>query len=285
MHKYTGLYDNPFDEHLNPYEHLLWNIYTDGIEREDRTGVGTLSKFGCRMEFPLFKNFFSDEFSCIDFPLITTKKMYLKGIIYELLWMLRGDTNVKWLQEHDVHIWDEWADENGDLGPVYGKQWRDWNGVDQISEALRLIKEEPTSRRIIVNAWNVGELKDMALPPCHMMMQFYVNTKLNELDCQLYQRSADMFLGVPFNIAEYSLLTMMMAQQAGLKPGKFIWIGGDCHIYKNHLEQVYEQLHRLPYPEPVMTIDKADSIFDYKYDDFHLKAYKHYPTIKAPVAV
>lgn len=266
---------NPYDSLTEPYEYLLWDIFYTGSPREDRTGVGTISKFGCRMEFDLADN---------RLPLVTTKKVFLKGIIYELLWFLRGDTNVKWLQEHNVHIWDAWADENGDLGPVYGKQWRDWDGVDQISRVVDLIKIDPTSRRLIVNAWNVRDLKDMALPPCHMMFQFYVNTD-GTLDCQLYQRSADMFLGVPFNIAEYSILTMMIAQQTGLRPGRFIWVGGDCHIYKNHREAVNEQLHRMPYPSPRMWITKPKDIFSYQYEDFHLEDYQCHPAIKAPVAV
>lgn len=302
--------------YYTPYEKLLSDILNTGDHREDRTGTGTTSKFGCRMEFDL-----SDG----KFPLITTKKMYLKGIIYELLWFLRGDTNIKYLNDHGVHIWDEWADEDGDLGPIYGKQWRHWdcnidNGyisdqyVDQIQKLINGIQNDPYSRRHILSAWNVGDLDDMALPPCHMMCQFYVEPyeylsgyrivdmpkipdavvvqkdesvyrPKGRLSCQLYQRSADIFLGVPFNIAEYSLLTMMIAQQTNLEPGLFIWVGGDCHIYDNHREQVVEQLHRLPYAWPRMYITKAKDIFSYEYEDFHLEDYRCHPAIKAPVAV
>ena len=210
----------------------------------------------------------------------------MKGVIAELLWFLNGDTNIKYLNDNGVHIWDEWADENGDLGPIYGKQWRDWNGdhIDQIQNAIDLIKNDPYSRRIIVSAWNTSQIPDMALPPCHTFFQFYV-TESERLDCQIYQRSADMFLGVPFNIASYSLLTMMMAQQTGLEPGRLIWTGGDCHIYMNHLDQVETELHRTPYPFPTMNIDKAKDIFSYKLEDFHLENYKCHPAIKAPVAV
>lgn len=279
-----------------PYEKLLYDILATGQHREDRTATGTTSKFGCRMEFDLSNG---------KFPLITTKRMYLKGIIYELLWFLRGDTNIKYLNDHGVHIWDEWADENGDLGPVYGAQWRHWKDdfddnhryVDQIGLIMDQIRNDPYSRRIILSAWNVGELYKMALPPCHMMCQFYVepyedvpswigsDVPKGRLSCQLYQRSADMFLGVPFNIAEYSLLTMMIAQQTDLEPGRFIWVGGDCHIYDNHREQVIDQLHRLPYEWPRVYIKKAKDIFSYEYEDFHLENYQCHPAIKAPVAV
>ena len=233
LHKWSGEYQ---------YENLLLDVLQNGIPSNDRTGVGTISLFGTRMEFDLSKAF----------PLITSKKVFLKGVIYELLWFLKGDTNVRWLQEHGVHIWDEWADANGDLGPVYGQQWRGWptdlGGIDQIANAIETIREDPHSRRIIVNSWNVESLSRMALPPCHCLFQFHVRG--DRLDCQLYQRSCDMFLGVPFNIAEYALLTMMVAQQTGYRPGRFIWVGGDTHIYRNHLEQVVKQLEREPRPYP-----------------------------------
>ena len=268
LHKWSGEYQ---------YENLLLDVLQNGIPSNDRTGVGTISLFGTRMEFDLSKAF----------PLITSKKVFLKGVIYELLWFLKGDTNVRWLQEHGVHIWDEWADANGDLGPVYGCQWRNWptdlGGIDQIANAIETIREDPHSRRIIVNSWNVESLSRMALPPCHCLFQFHVRG--DRLDCQLYQRSCDMFLGVPFNIASYSLLTMMMAQQAGLKPGEFVWTGGDCHVYDNHVDQFLEQLGRKPYPYPTIEIRKADSLFDYQYEDFKVVGYQHHPTIKAPVAV
>lgn len=258
------------------YEWTLQKVIDQGTIRKDRTGVGTLSTFGLQMKFDLSQYF----------PLVTTKKVYLKGVIAELLWFLNGDTNIKYLTDNNVHIWDEWADENGDLGPIYGKQWRDWNGdhIDQILNAVDLIKNDPYSRRIIVSAWNPSQISDMALPPCHTFFQFYVTTD-NRLDCQMYQRSADMFLGVPFNIASYSLLTMMMAQQTGLGPGRLIWTGGDCHIYLNHLDQVEKEIHRIPYPFPTMNIDKAKDIFSYKLEDFNLENYKYHPAIKAPVAV
>lgn len=259
------------------YEELLKDILENGLKREDRTGTGTLSVFGRQMRFDLSS-----------YPLITTKRVWFKGIVYELLWFLKGSTNVKWLKDNGVHIWDEWADSHGNLGPVYGKQWRAWvdtAGIihDQIAQALDMIKNDPYSRRIIVSAWNVGDLKKMALPPCHVLFQFYVNN--GKLSCQLYQRSCDMFLGVPFNIAEYSLLTMMMAQQANLEPGEFVWTGGDCHIYLNHIDQVKEEISRDPYPFPTLTIDKADSIFSYKYEDMHLNNYQHHPAIHGDVAV
>lgn len=274
-----------FNALVTPYEKLLREIMVHGKHREDRTGVGTRSIFGGRMEFDLHDN---------TLPLITTKKVFLKGIIYELLWFLRGDTNVRWLQEHGVHIWDEWADENGELGPVYGHQWRHWDlvgtrdlYVDQIWKLVDGLKNDPYSRRHILSAWNVADLDDMALPPCHLLCQFYVEDDFDgkSLSCQLYQRSADMFLGVPFNIAEYSILTMMLAQQVGMNPGRFIWVGGDCHIYENHVDQVTEQLHRFPYPFPRMWITKAKDMFSYSYEDFHLEDYRCHPAIKAPVAV
>ena len=265
-----------------PYEDLLRKILMEGNLKNDRTGTGTISLFGQQMRFDLAKGF----------PLLTTKRVFFKGIAYELLWFLKGSSNVHWLQEHNVHIWDEWADENGDLGPVYGVQWRSWPAptaddpdrtIDQISNVLELIKHNPDSRRMVVTAWNPAEVENMALPPCHALFQFYVAD--GRLSCQLYQRSCDMFLGVPFNIASYSLLTMMMAQQAGLEPGEFVWTGGDCHIYVNHVEQVLEQLSREPYPYPRMEIRKADSLFDYQYSNFHIADYRYHPTIKAPIAV
>ena len=246
-----------------PYEDLVRKILTEGTLKSDRTGTGTISLFGQQMRFDLSKYF----------PLLTTKTVFFKGLAYELLWFLKGSSNINWLLEHNVHIWDEWADENGDLGPVYGVQWRSWPAptpedpnrtIDQISNVLDLIKHHPDSRRMIVSAWNPAEVEKMALPPCHALFQFYVAD--DKLSCQLYQRSCDMFLGVPFNIASYSLLTMMMAQQAGLKPGEFVWTGGDCHVYDNHVDQFLEQLGRKPYPYPTIEIRKADSLFDYQYE-------------------
>ena len=261
------------------YEKLLENVTIYGDDRMDRTGVGTSSMFSYSLKYHLNTYF----------PLITTKKVYLKGVITELLWFLNGDTNIKYLNDNNVHIWDKWADENGDLGPIYGKQWRDWNGdhIDQIQNAIDLIKNDPHSRRIIVNAWNPSQISDMVLPPCHTFFQFYVRDARNcsFLDCQVYQRSADVFVGLPFNIASYSLLTMMMAQQTDLRPGDLFWVGGDVHIYDNHLEQANLQLHRKPYQFPRMRIDKAKDIFSYKLEDFHLEDYKCHPAIKAPVAV
>ena len=254
-----------------PYEDLVRRILTEGTLKSDRTGTGTISLFGQQMRFDLSESF----------P-------------YELLWFLRGSDggNINWLLEHNVHIWDEWADENGDLGPVYGVQWRSWPAptpedpnrtIDQIANVLDLIRNHPDSRRMVVSAWNPAEVEQMALPPCHALFQFYVAD--GRLSCQLYQRSCDMFLGVPFNIASYSLLTLMMAQQAGLEPGEFVWTGGDCHVYDNHIDQVLEQLSRDPYPYPQIRIRKADSLFDYEYDDFEIVNYRYHPTIKAPVAV
>lgn len=261
-----------------PYEDLLRHILAEGAHKDDRTGTGTTSLFGAQMRFDLAQSF----------PLITTKKVHMKSIIGELLWFLRGDSNIKFLHDHNVTIWDEWADSNGDLGPIYGVQWRSWptpNGqhIDQISQALETLRTNPDSRRNIVSAWNVSEIDNMALPPCHLLFQLYVAD--GKLSCQLYQRSADMFLGVPFNIASYSLLTHMFAQQAGLEVGEFIWTGGDCHIYDNHLEQVTLQLSREPRPYPQLTLNKADSIFDYTFDDISIEGYDPHPAIRGEVAV
>lgn len=264
---------------MKQYLDLLREIRDNGVVKTDRTGVGTKSIFGHQMRFNLQDGF----------PLLTTKKVFLKGIIYELLWFLKGDTNIKFLTDHNVHIWDEWADENGDLGYVYGKQWRSWEAtdgrvIDQISQAVDLIKNHPNSRRILVTAWNPAEIDKMALPPCHCLFQFYVAD--GKLSCQLYQRSADTFLGVPFNIASYALLTMMLAQVCGLEPGEFIHTTGDTHIYLNHMEQVDLQLSRKPRPLPKMIINPdVKSIFDFKYEDFKLEGYDPWPAIKAPVAV
>lgn len=268
------------------YEDFMRHVHTNGVPKTDRTGTGTRSVFGHQMRFDLSEGF----------PLVTTKKVHLKSIIVELLWFLRGDDNVKWLQERGVTIWDEWAREDGSLGPVYGVQWRNWpkpdgSHVDQISEVVKQLKTSPDSRRIIVSAWNVGLIEQMALPPCHAFFQFYVAPPQNEgdkpkLSCQLYQRSADIFLGVPFNIASYALLTHMLAQQCDMDVGDFIWTGGDCHIYSNHTEQVELQLSREPMPYPVLNIKrKPASIFDYEYEDFEVLEYQHHPAIKAPVAV
>lgn len=275
--------ERPASDIPTPYEDLMRTILREGILKSDRTGTGTISLFGRQMRFDLSRSF----------PLITTKKVYFRGIAYELLWFLKGSQNVRWLQENRVHIWDEWADpETGDLGPVYGVQWRSWPAptpedphrtIDQIAKVLDLIRTHPDSRRMIVTAWNPAQVDSMALPPCHALFQFYVAD--GRLSCQLYQRSCDMFLGVPFNIASYALLTLMMAQQADLEPGEFVWTGGDCHIYDNHVEQVLEQLSRKPYPYPTMRIRKADSIFSYQYEDFEVVDYQCHPAIKAPVAV
>ena len=261
-----------------PYEDLLREILADGAAKSDRTGTGTRSVFGRQLRFDLNEGF----------PLITTKKVHLKSIVYELLWFLRGDSNVQWLQDRGVTIWDEWADNNGDLGPVYGVQWRSWptpdgHHIDQIAQALETLKSNPDSRRNIVSAWNVSEISNMALPPCHLLFQFYVAD--GKLSCQLYQRSADMFLGVPFNIASYALLTHMMAQQAGLDVGEFIWTGGDCHIYDNHIEQCELQVSREPRPYPTLKLRKADSIFDYAYEDIEVIGYDPHPLIRGQVAV
>jgi thymidylate synthase len=246
--------------------------------KDDRTGTGTLSLFGYQMRFDL----------AAGFPLLTTKKIHLPSVIHELLWFLRGDTNTRYLREHGVHIWDEWADAQGELGPVYGHQWRSWGTadgrqIDQISEALRLLRSNPDSRRIIVSAWNVGELAAMALQPCHALFQFFVAE--GRLSCQLYQRSADVFLGVPFNIASYALLTHMIAQQCELQPGEFVWTGGDCHLYVNHFEQADLQLAREPFAPPRLALRRAPSLFDYQYEDFEFVNYQFHPPIKAPIAV
>ncbi len=261
-----------------PYEDLLRDVLAHGTHKSDRTGTGTTSVFGRQLRFDLSQGF----------PLITTKRVHFRSLALELLWFLRGDSNVRWMQERGVTIWDEWADENGDLGPVYGVQWRSWptphgGHIDQIEKVLDQIRATPDSRRMIVSAWNPAEVDNMALPPCHAMFQFYVAD--GRLSCQLYQRSADLFLGVPFNIASYAMLTMMMAEQAGLEPGDFVWTGGDCHIYDNHREQVAEQLSRDPYPYPQLKIGPADSIFSYEFDDFELVDYRHHPTIRGAVAV
>lgn len=264
---------------MQQYLDLLRHIIDNGTRKSDRTGTGTISCFGYQMRFDLQQGF----------PLVTTKKLHLKSIIYELLWFLKGDTNIQYLKEHGVGIWDEWADDDGNLGPVYGKQWRSWQGADgktydQIKDALHQIKTNPDSRRIIVNAWNVAELPKMALSPCHALFQFYVAD--GKLSCQLYQRSADVFLGVPFNIASYALLTMMMAQVCGLQPGAFIHTFGDVHLYSNHIEQAQLQLTRNPYPLPVMKLNPdVKDLFDFKFEDFSLENYQFHPHIKAPVAV
>ena len=261
------------------YETFMRTVFEKGADKSDRTGVGTRSLFGYQMRFDLKESF----------PLITTKKLHLRSIIHELLWFLSGSSNIKYLHDNKVTIWDEWADENGDLGPVYGVQWRSWptadgRHIDQISNVIGQIKTNPDSRRLIVCSWNVGLIDKMALPPCHCLFQFYVNE--GRLSCQLYQRSCDIFLGVPFNIASYSLLTCMVAQQCNLLPGEFIWTGGDCHIYKNHFEQVALQLSRTPRPYPKLVIAREPaSIFDYKFEDFEIVGYDPYPTIKAPIAV
>jgi len=264
---------------MRQYLHLLETILESGVEKKDRTGTGTISVFGYQMRFNLKEGF----------PVVTTKKLHLKSIIHELLWFLAGDTNVKYLQDNDVRIWNEWADENGDLGHIYGYQWRSWptpdgKHIDQISRVVGSIKNNPDSRRHIVSAWNVGELDKMNLPPCHVLFQFYVAG--GKLSCQLYQRSADVFLGVPFNIASYALLTLMMAQVTGLEPGDFVHTFGDVHIYSNHMEQVKLQLTREPYPLPTMKINpEVKSIFDFKFEDFELVGYQAHPHIKGKVAV
>ncbi|QDW27222.1 thymidylate synthase [Pedobacter sp. KBS0701] len=264
---------------MNQYENLLKFVRENGVLKTDRTGTGTISIFGYQMRFDLEHGF----------PLITTKKVHIKSIIHELLWFLKGSSNIQYLKENGVTIWDEWADENGDLGPVYGTQWRNWplpdgGHIDQIEKVVDMIKKNPDSRRLIVSAWNVAEVDQMALPPCHLMFQFYVAN--GKLSCQMYQRSADMFLGVPFNIASYALLTMMIAQVCGLKYGEFVHSFGDTHIYLNHLEQVDLQLSRTPRPYPRMEINPdIKNIFDFKYEDFKLLGYDPYPAIKAPIAV
>ncbi|WUA06332.1 thymidylate synthase [Nocardia sp. NBC_01377] len=260
------------------YEDLLRLVMASGAAKADRTGTGTRSVFGHQLRYDLSETF----------PLITTKRVHLKSIVYELLWFLRGDSNVGWLREHGVSIWDEWADANGELGPVYGVQWRSWptpdgTHIDQISQVLHTLRTDPDSRRIMVSAWNVADLDKMALAPCHAFFQFYVAD--GRLSCQLYQRSADLFLGVPFNIASYALLTRMVAQQTELEPGEFIWTGGDCHIYDNHVDQVTEQLSREAYPFPTLNLRPAPTLFDYAYEDVEVAGYRYHPAIKAPVAV
>ncbi|QDQ87039.1 thymidylate synthase [Alcaligenaceae bacterium SJ-26] len=264
---------------MRQYEDFMRHVYEHGTTKTDRTGTGTRSVFGYQMRFNLSEGF----------PLVTTKKLHTRSIFTELLWFLRGDANVRWLQERGVSIWDEWADAAGNLGPVYGVQWRSWPApdgrhIDQISQVLQQIRETPDSRRMIVSAWNVGLIDQMALPPCHAMFQFYVAD--GKLSCQLYQRSADIFLGVPFNIASYALLTHMVAQQCDLDVGDFIWTGGDCHLYSNHFEQVELQLSRTPYSYPSLNIKRRpDSLFEYAYEDFEIEGYQCHPHIKAPVAV
>jgi thymidylate synthase len=260
------------------YEDLLRRVMVSGDPKSDRTGTGTRSVFAHQLRFDLERGF----------PLITTKRVHFRSIAYELLWFLRGDRNVGWLHEHGVKIWDEWADADGDLGPVYGVQWRSWptpdgGHIDQISDVLRTLRTDPSSRRMVVSAWNVGEIPQMALPPCHAFFQFYVAD--GRLSCHLYQRSADLFLGVPFNIASYALLTHMFAQQVGLRVGEFVWTGGDCHIYDNHDDQVREQLSREVLSFPRLELRKASSLFDYAFEDFEIVDYRHHPTLKAPVAV
>ena len=264
---------------MKQYLDLMRHVRDHGIDKSDRTGTGTRSVFGYQMRFDLGDGF----------PLVTTKKCHLRSIIHELLWFLKGDTNIAYLKENGVSIWDEWADENGDLGPIYGYQWRSWPAadgrhIDQIAQVVDQIRNNPDSRRLIVSAWNVGEIDNMALPPCHAFFQFYVAN--GRLSCQLYQRSADIFLGVPFNIASYALLTMMMAQVCGLAPGEFVHTLGDAHLYSNHMQQVEEQLSRKPFPLPTMRINPdVDSIFDFRFEDFELVGYQCHPHIKAPVAV
>ena len=264
---------------MQQYLQLLEHILQKGIKKQDRTGTGTLSCFGYQMRFDLQEGF----------PMVTTKKLHLKSIIHELLWFLKGETNIRYLKENGVSIWDEWADENGELGPVYGKQWRSWQStsgkqIDQVSELIAQINSNPDSRRLIISAWNVGDLPEMALMPCHALFQFYVAD--GKLSCQLYQRSADVFLGVPFNIASYALLTLMIAQVCNLEPGEFVHTFGDVHLYNNHLEQARLQLSRKPFPLPQMKLNPAvKNVFDFKFEDFTLENYQHHPPIKAPVAV
>lgn len=264
---------------MKQYLDLMNHVLAAGVEKPDRTGTGTLSIFGCQMRFDLEQRF----------PLVTTKKLHTKSIIYELLWFLKGDTNVRYLTDHDVNIWNEWADSDGDLGPIYGAQWRSWRtadsqSIDQISLVIDQIKSNPDSRRLIVSAWNVGELDRMALPPCHLLFQFYVAG--GRLSCQLYQRSADVFLGLPFNIASYAFLIHMIAQQCDLRPGDLVWTGGDVHLYQNHLEQARLQLGREPFPLPTLVINRRpQSIFDYRYEDFDIQGYQSHPHIAARVAV
>jgi thymidylate synthase len=261
-----------------PYEDLLRDTLATGAQKSDRTGTGTRSVFGRQLRFDLAEGF----------PLITTKRVHFRSIAYELLWFLRGDGNVRWLQDNKVTIWDEWADADGNLGPVYGVQWRSWptpsgGHIDQIADVIETIRSNPDSRRMIVSAWNVADIPSMALAPCHLLFQFYVAD--GRLSCQLYQRSADLFLGVPFNIASYALLTHMIAAQTGLEVGEFVWTGGDCHIYENHVAQVTEQLTRDPFPAPTLRLAPRDDISDYVYEDFEVLDYRHHPAITAPVAV
>ncbi len=267
-----------------PYEDLLREVLEEGVHKPDRTGTGTRSVFGRQIRFDLAQSF----------PLLTTKRVHFRSLALELLWFLRGDSNVRWLQERGVSIWDEWADEQGELGPVYGVQWRSWptpggGSIDQIAKVVEQIRTNPDSRRHVVTAWNPAEVDEMALPPCHALFQFYVEPVEDgpgRLSCQLYQRSADMFLGVPFNIASYALLTVMVAQQTDLVPGEFVWTGGDCHVYDNHVDQVREQLSRTPYPYPRLRLARRPaSLFDYAYEDFEVLDYRHHPAITAPVAV
>ncbi len=264
---------------MRQYLDMMRHVLEHGARKTDRTGTGTLSVFGHQLRFDLTEGF----------PLVTTKRVHTKSILYELLWFLRGDTNVRWLQERGVTIWDEWADTDGELGPVYGKQWRSWGtpdgrSVDQMARVVEQLRTDPDSRRIIVSAWNVGELDRMALAPCHAFFQFHVAE--GRLSCQLYQRSCDIFLGVPFNIASYALLTHMLAQQCDLAPGDFIWTGGDCHLYLNHLEQARLQLSREPFPLPTLHLRRRPpTLFDYEFDDFEIAGYQHHPAIRAPVAV
>jgi len=264
---------------MKQYLDLMRHVKDHGVRKEDRTGTGTLSVFGYQMRFDISEKF----------PAVTTKKLHFKSIIHELIWFLKGETNIKYLKDNKVTIWDEWADEKGDLGPVYGSQWRSWHTpdghtIDQISQVIDQIKKNPDSRRLIVSAWNVSEIEKMALAPCHALYQFYVAN--GKLSCQMYQRSADIFLGVPFNIASYALLTLMIAQVCGLKPGEFVHTLGDAHLYRNHLEQVDTQLSREPLPLPVMKINPdVKSIFDFKYEDFELVGYESHPAISAPIAV
>jgi len=264
---------------VRQYLDFLRHIRTRGASKDDRTGTGTLSVFGYQMRFDLADGF----------PLVTTKQLHVKSVVHELLWFLKGETNIQYLREHGVSIWDEWADERGELGPVYGKQWRAWTTadgrtIDQLAHVVEQIKTNPDSRRLVVSAWNVGELEDMALLPCHALFQFYVAG--GRLSCQMYQRSADALLGVPFNIASYALLTHMVAQQCELEPGEFVWTGGDCHLYLNHLEQAELQLSRTPYPLPELVLKRRPpSLFDYAYEDVEFRNYRHHAAIKAPIAV
>ncbi|UFU03966.1 thymidylate synthase [Ruania suaedae] len=260
------------------YEDLLAEVLTHGTAKPDRTGTGTRSVFARQLRYDLGAGF----------PLVTTKRVHLRSVVHELLWFLRGESNVAYLREHGVRIWDEWADADGELGPVYGVQWRSWptpggGHIDQLAGVMAQLREQPHSRRMVVSAWNVAELDTMALAPCHALFQFYVAD--GRLSCQLYQRSADLFLGVPFNIASYALLTHMVAQQSGLEPGEFIWTGGDCHIYDNHVEQVGEQLGRTPYPFPQLRLQRAEDLYSYSYENVEILDYAHHPAIKAPVAV